>query len=89
MPYQKETKNINGKGFSKIDVWFLVFVIESYMISLVSYKDGITQSSRDSLKLYMILIWKQRKFNHGHNVIQKQSSLSIAVQLQLIALKKR
>ena len=42
------------------------FVIqESYMISLVSYKDRTKKSSMDSMKSYMIFVWKQRNFNPG------------------------
>ena len=58
-----------GKDFQKIDVWFLVFVLGSYMISLVSYKDRTKKSSMDSMKSYMILVWNQRNFNPGQYTV--------------------
>ena len=42
---------------------FLVIIQESYMISLVSYKDRTKKSSMDSMKSYVILVWNQRNFN--------------------------
>ena len=53
------------KDYQKIDVWFLVFVLRSYMISLVSYKDRTKKSSVESMKSFMILLWNQRNFNPG------------------------
>ena len=49
---------------------FLVIIQGSYMISLVSYKDRTKKSSMDSMKSYIILVWNQRNFNPGEDILQ-------------------